>query len=47
MQYIMCESVTIFMHVSDCSKTQEMCYEAVEKYLKMLKFVPNCLKLKK
>ena len=36
----MCESVdgTIFMHDSDCSKTQKLCDKAVEKDSKMSKF---------
>ena len=42
----MCESIgsTIFMHVSDCSKTQKMCDGAVDKDSKMLKCVPDCFK---
>ena len=41
----MCESVdiTMFIHVSDCSKTQKM-YKVVEKYSKMLKFVSDYFK---
>ena len=42
----MCESVdiTMFMHVSDCSKSQKMYNKAVEKYSKMLKFVSDYFK---
>ena len=36
--------IIIFMYVSDCSKTQNMCDKAVEKDSKMLKFVPDYLK---
>ena len=43
MQHITCHKVngTIFMHASDCSKTQKMCDKAVEK---AVKFVPDYFK---
>ena len=46
MQHITCHKVngTIFMHASDCSKTQKMCDKAVEKDSKKLKFVPDYFK---
>ena len=38
----MCESIdrTMFIHASDCSKTQKMCDNVTEQNTKMLKFVP-------
>ena len=35
---------TMFIHVSDFSKTQQMCDKAVEKDSKMLKCVPDYFK---
>ena len=44
--HIMCESVasTMFMHVTDCFKTQKTCGRALEKYSKMSKIVLDYFK---
>ena len=43
MQHVMCKNVdsTMFMHVSDCSKTQKICDKAVAEDSKLLKFVSD------